>query len=260
MGQKLSCNIVRDLLPNYVERLSSEETNESIREHLKECPTCMDVYLSMTEHVDGEGCNRAPEVKEFKSFLNYTRFQILSSVLYGAGILAIIVCFIVNIALDRKLTWSLLAAGGIVLLLLPLFVGRSVGKRRLECAYGCMAVLLLPYLKLIEVVTNRYFLPSPEMWFCSIALPVSILWIVVVAFIFWLVKKIRWKNLWFLLAGLLILCLAASILTQLYIMRYYPDDMSGLDVVVSGFGTTAAAAVCFVKGLLAEHKRKAGNS
>ena len=40
MSRKNECKIVQDLLPNYVEGLTNEETNLFIEEHLKECNTC----------------------------------------------------------------------------------------------------------------------------------------------------------------------------------------------------------------------------
>ena len=40
MKHDLPCAIVQDLLPNYLEGLTSEETNRSIESHLGGCSTC----------------------------------------------------------------------------------------------------------------------------------------------------------------------------------------------------------------------------
>lgn len=37
---KIPCNMIQDLLPNYIEELCSEETNKQIGEHLAECEVC----------------------------------------------------------------------------------------------------------------------------------------------------------------------------------------------------------------------------
>ena len=37
MKEKRDCKIIQDLLPNYIEKLTNEETNNFIEEHLKEC-------------------------------------------------------------------------------------------------------------------------------------------------------------------------------------------------------------------------------
>ena len=37
---KLSCNVIRDLLPLYAENLTSEESNALVDEHLCGCDEC----------------------------------------------------------------------------------------------------------------------------------------------------------------------------------------------------------------------------
>lgn len=41
------CKIVQDLLPNYIEKLTSNETSEFINEHLKKCDECNEIYKQM---------------------------------------------------------------------------------------------------------------------------------------------------------------------------------------------------------------------
>ena len=40
MKNDLTCAVVRDLLPPYVEGLTEPETNEAVERHLAECPRC----------------------------------------------------------------------------------------------------------------------------------------------------------------------------------------------------------------------------
>ena len=44
MSDKLRCEIVQDLLPSYVDGLTSDETNEAIKDHLADCVSCRDMY------------------------------------------------------------------------------------------------------------------------------------------------------------------------------------------------------------------------
>ncbi|HSR04415.1 MAG TPA: zf-HC2 domain-containing protein, partial [Proteiniclasticum sp.] len=37
MTKEIGCSIVRDLLPSYIEKLTSEETDQVIRVHLDTC-------------------------------------------------------------------------------------------------------------------------------------------------------------------------------------------------------------------------------
>ena len=47
----MKCNIVKDLLPNYIEGLTSEETNNEISKHLESCAFCKLVYENMTASI-----------------------------------------------------------------------------------------------------------------------------------------------------------------------------------------------------------------
>ena len=40
MKNDLTCGVVRDLLPSYVEGLTSQETNQAVETHLASCPEC----------------------------------------------------------------------------------------------------------------------------------------------------------------------------------------------------------------------------
>lgn len=54
MKGKMNCKIVQDLLPNYVEKLTSEETNSFIDEHLKECENCKSILKNMNKNINLE--------------------------------------------------------------------------------------------------------------------------------------------------------------------------------------------------------------
>ena len=54
MENKLSCEIVRDLLPSYVDGLTSGSTNKAIEEHLADCAGCSEALCRMKEPVPAE--------------------------------------------------------------------------------------------------------------------------------------------------------------------------------------------------------------
>lgn len=63
------CKIVQDLLPNYIENLTSEETNLFIEKHLKECEDCKKKYESMKEDYKIENEKRdGREVEYIKKY------------------------------------------------------------------------------------------------------------------------------------------------------------------------------------------------
>ena len=51
MKEKKECKVVQDLLPNYIEGLTTKETNEFIEEHLKECKECQNVLKNMKDEL-----------------------------------------------------------------------------------------------------------------------------------------------------------------------------------------------------------------
>ena len=50
MMNTVPCEVVRDLLPIYVDGLTSEETNRIIKEHLSQCDECAEILRSMTDN------------------------------------------------------------------------------------------------------------------------------------------------------------------------------------------------------------------
>ena len=51
MKSNLECDIIKDLLPLYIEELTSEVTNEEIVLHLEECEECKGVEVNMREEM-----------------------------------------------------------------------------------------------------------------------------------------------------------------------------------------------------------------
>ena len=91
MNEKRDCKIVQDLLPNYVEKLTDEETNKFIEEHLDNCKgDCKSVLDSMQKDLNWDKPKRDEKIIKF--FKKYNkRIKFFQAVL---GIIAIIVVFL----------------------------------------------------------------------------------------------------------------------------------------------------------------------
>ena len=48
----MRCEIIRDLLPLYIDGLTSKESNQEIEKHLKNCEECQKYYQEMTGDID----------------------------------------------------------------------------------------------------------------------------------------------------------------------------------------------------------------
>ena len=44
------CKIIKDLLPSYIDKLTSDETNIFIEDHLKECNSCTESFENMSSN------------------------------------------------------------------------------------------------------------------------------------------------------------------------------------------------------------------
>lgn len=87
---KKECNIIQDLLPNYLERLTKDETNNFIEEHIKNCNECKNIYEVMKD----EG---KTDKKESYQPINYMKKIKKHLSLLRTIILVIVIAFILII-------------------------------------------------------------------------------------------------------------------------------------------------------------------
>ena len=108
---KNECNVVRDILPLYLENMVSEETAESIKEHLDDCPECAAEFEAMksgkTVEKIGEEVQSDFEAEVLKSIKNI-RKKFRKKVLRVGGIIAAILA-------------AILIAGSVLLHLFPIY-------------------------------------------------------------------------------------------------------------------------------------------
>ena len=51
---KLPCEVIRDLLPSYTDRLTGDLTNRLVKEHLAECADCREIFAAMRGDAQGD--------------------------------------------------------------------------------------------------------------------------------------------------------------------------------------------------------------
>ena len=88
---KIECDIVRDLLPLYVEQMSSEASNRVIEEHLAECEQCKIMYQEMKSPDLHIRYDRAPA----ESFNKYVKKEKRKIGLKAAALTTAIVLLVV---------------------------------------------------------------------------------------------------------------------------------------------------------------------
>ena len=87
------CKIIQDLLPTYIENLTSEETTKFIEEHLKNCSECQTVYNNMKESLEQETLENTETVKKIKKYKRRIR---LIKTIFVLAILALPIVFVAN--------------------------------------------------------------------------------------------------------------------------------------------------------------------
>ena len=82
MKNKLPCEVVRDLLPSYVDELTCEVTNEMVSEHMSGCAECKSVLAAMqTKDVDdGQKIEEEKEIDFLKKTRSRTRRIVIGSI------------------------------------------------------------------------------------------------------------------------------------------------------------------------------------
>lgn len=86
----MNCNIIKDLLPSYIDGICSEETVSAVEKHIKHCQGCKDTMQMMkqpTVQIDETNIEAAKE--PFKRINKKRRFQVISAI-----VLSFLICII----------------------------------------------------------------------------------------------------------------------------------------------------------------------
>ena len=88
---KIECHIVKDLLPNHIDGLNSEETSAEINRHLEECTDCRAVYERLSAEISAEIAKPDQSVAGKTGFLK----RLKSIVLRRKFIVAVSTCIVI---------------------------------------------------------------------------------------------------------------------------------------------------------------------
>ena len=92
MNEKKDCKIVQDLLPNYIDKLTSKETNTYIEEHVNGCKECKKILDAMQKDIQLQ--EKKLEKKKVKYIKKYNhKLRILKTTLLSI-ILILVVLFV----------------------------------------------------------------------------------------------------------------------------------------------------------------------
>lgn len=249
MEQKLTCDVVRDLLPMYVEELTSEATNELVEEHLGECKGCSEILEDMKYPMEVE---TAPEVKDFKKYLKKSRTSIFYWLMGASAVIALVTCFIVNLAVDGTLNWFFIVAMGIVTGYLPVYTVLSSSKHRFMKGVAVANVCTFFMLAVVQYVLY-VSMGQKEVWLFSMGFPITVLWSLCI----WIAIAARvflHLNVILAVSVLAFLAVPANFLTNWIAGEYETLSDYAASFVSNGLGNLAAAVILLVIGLVINKK------
>lgn len=218
--RELACEIVKDLLPLYVDGIVSEVSKKSIENHLEHCTDCKEIYHDMALHLEME--TPLTEVSDVKRFLKKTKKMYLLYGLGGLSFIAILVCLIVDLAVNKGITWSLIAGSSCLFADALIYVLSICRKNRGCIAMAVISIGLSALLSVIQI-TRYYLMGTGTVWLFRYGLPILLLWL----FVLWLPVLIRtflkW-NIWDCAALFMLLIIIGNYVTKLITGDYVWRD------------------------------------
>jgi len=100
---KLDCYIVKDLLPSYVDKLTSYETCKDIEEHFKECKNCNKEFEQMIKPMSVSDKEKQDNTKEVHYFRKCKKKY---STMVKLLIIISVICALLFTGLVITLTWA----------------------------------------------------------------------------------------------------------------------------------------------------------
>lgn len=86
----MKCEIIRDLLPSYVDELTSTESNEEIESHLEYCPECKEYLEEMRKDIEVDKTEKDQNIEVFIKVKEKTVQIIICVIMIVAVIISII--------------------------------------------------------------------------------------------------------------------------------------------------------------------------
>lgn len=243
MEQRLTCDTVRDLLPLYVEHMTSAESDRSIAQHLQTCAACREILEQMQQPIQAE---TVPELTDVKKYLRKSKLTILGWILGIAAGIAIVTCFIVNLAVEGRLSWFYIVLASIATAYLPVLTGIYCRRHRFLKGLAVLNLCTVFLLVIIQIVLYCYW--DETLWLWTTGLPITLLWS---AFIWISVATHLFLhvNVVISISILFFLSIPGTYWTNVLAGYYHGLEEYASDFAANGLGNTIAAAVLLAIGI-----------
>lgn len=93
--KEVNCDIIKDLLPGYIDKMSSESTNKLVIEHLQKCKNCSTALADMNKDIDSELLfNQNEQIDYLKGFRRDKIRAIIKTILIFSIIILVLFLFL----------------------------------------------------------------------------------------------------------------------------------------------------------------------
>lgn len=172
----------------------------------------------------------------------------IMSIIVLIGALAVIICAIVNLAVSRRISWSIFVLGSVSYFIAIAYTSIATKKSKLEKTVICASVLLIPFLAVLQFaqayMTNVRF----DIWFTAVGLPIAVTWIVVVWI--WMVLIHVIKSNWFInIAMLCLLSVPGTMITNYIAGIYKTIPQVRVGLFINGLTALLVGIILFAFGL-----------
>ena len=252
MDGGLRCEIVKDLMPLYVDGMVSDVSRGSVEEHLAHCAECKEVYQNMVYDIEME--KRPSEVQDVKRFLKKTKNMYLS---YGLGILslvAMLVCMIVDLAINRGITWSLIVGTAVMSVDALVYVLSACKKDKGIIAMAVMSIGTACLLFVVQI-TRYYLMGAGTFWIFRYGVPILLLWLGVLWVPVLLRRAFKW-GIWDQVAVFMLLVIAGNYVTRLITGDYVWEYVCHMRALAgNALGVLIGSAVFWFSGRVKKWRR-----
>lgn len=165
---KLNCNVIRDLLPLYVDQICSDESRELVDGHLSECAECSMLLQQMrSTEIEADLKSETENVILRQANFFKRKSAVVGAVIAGIFMIPILVCLIVNLASGAALDWFFIVLASLITAASLIVVPLMVPENKLFWTLGTFTASLLLLLGVICIYTHGswFFIVSPSVLF-----------------------------------------------------------------------------------------------
>ena len=167
---KYNCDLIRDLLPLYVDQACTKASAEAVEEHVFECGACAAMLGAMQTQdavIDREMLAERSRVLDTQARFFKRRSAIAGSIIGGIFAIPILVCLIVNLVSGAGLTWFFIVLAGMLIPASLIVVPLMVPENKFLWTAGTFTASLILLLAVCSIYSGSawFWIAAPSVLF-----------------------------------------------------------------------------------------------